>query len=77
MLATVCMNMNSQFGVKSTLSLTWRHDWPRSSIHYEDVIGLYYDVLRGRETYQTFYGNAKGMIKGSVKDLLRKAFSTQ
>ena len=49
----------------------------RLLFHYEDVIGLYYDVLRGRETYQTFYGNAKGIIKGSIKDLLRKAFSTQ
>jgi geranylgeranyl reductase family protein len=45
----------------------------RLLFHYEDVIGLYYDVLRGRQTYQTFYGHAKGLIKGSIKDLLRNA----
>ena len=40
---------------------------------YQDVIHLYYDVLRGRETYQTFMMKAKGLVKASVRDLLQKA----
>jgi flavin-dependent dehydrogenase len=45
----------------------------RLLFHYGEIIGLYYDVLRGRQTYQSFYGEAKGLIKGSIRDLLRKA----
>ncbi len=40
---------------------------------YQEVIGLYYDVLQGRETYQTFFIKAKGLVKDSVRDLLREA----
>lgn len=47
----------------------------RLLFHYEDVIGLYYDVLRGRQTYQSFYSQAKGLLKGSIRDVLRKALA--
>jgi hypothetical protein len=36
---------------------------------------LYYDVLRGRETYQTFFARAKSVVKSSFKDLLLEAVS--
>lgn len=42
---------------------------------YQDVIRLYYDVFQGRETYQTFYATAKGLVKTSTKDLLRRALT--
>lgn len=47
----------------------------RLTSRYQDVIQLYYDVFKGRETYQTFYAKAKGLIKTSTKDLLRKAIT--
>jgi geranylgeranyl reductase family protein len=40
---------------------------------YNEVIGLYYDVLQGRETYQTFFHKAKGVVKDSLRELLREA----
>jgi len=40
---------------------------------YQEVIGLYYDVLQGRETYQTFFLKAKGLVKASLRELLREA----
>jgi flavin-dependent dehydrogenase len=39
---------------------------------YQDVIHLYYDVLRGRETYQTFLVKAKGLVRASVRDLFQR-----
>jgi flavin-dependent dehydrogenase len=45
----------------------------RLTSRYQDVIHLYYEVFKGRETYQTFYVKAKGLVKASTKDLLRKA----
>ena len=42
---------------------------------YQNIVMLYYDVLRGRETYQTFYVRAKGMAKASAKELLLEALS--
>jgi geranylgeranyl reductase family protein len=42
---------------------------------YQEVIHLYYDVFKGRETYQTFYGKAKGLVKTSTKDLFRRAMT--
>ena len=42
---------------------------------YQNIVKLYYDVLRGRETYQTFYVRAKGMAKASAKELLLEAMS--
>jgi geranylgeranyl reductase family protein len=40
---------------------------------YQEVIGLYYDVLQGRETYQSFFHKAKGLVKDSFRELLREA----
>jgi flavin-dependent dehydrogenase len=40
---------------------------------YQEVIELYYDVLQGRETYQTFFFKAKGVVKASFRELLREA----
>jgi geranylgeranyl reductase family protein len=40
---------------------------------YHEVIGLYYDVLQGRETYQSFFHKAKGLVKDSFRELLREA----
>ncbi len=40
---------------------------------YQEVINLYYDVLQGRETYQTFFLKAKGVVKASFRELLREA----
>jgi flavin-dependent dehydrogenase len=42
---------------------------------YQNIVKLYYDVLIGRETYQTFYVRAKGMAKASAKELLLEAMS--
>jgi len=42
---------------------------------YQNIVMLYYDVLRGRETYQTFYARAKDMAKCSAKELLLQAVS--
>jgi hypothetical protein len=39
------------------------------------VINLYYEVLRGRETYQTFFRKAKGVVKASFRELLRETLS--
>ncbi len=41
---------------------------------YQEVITLYYDVLRGKETYQSFFHKAKGVVKSSFRELLREAF---
>ena len=42
---------------------------------YQHIVMLYYDVLRGRETYQTFFARAKNVVKSSFKDLLLEAVS--
>ena len=39
---------------------------------YEEVINLYYEVLRGRETYQSFFLKAKGVVKASFRELLHE-----
>lgn len=40
---------------------------------YEEVINLYYDVLRGRQTYEGFLRQAKGLVKSSFRELLLEA----
>ncbi|MFQ5991056.1 MAG: geranylgeranyl reductase family protein [Nitrospiraceae bacterium] len=40
---------------------------------YQEVINLYYEVLRGRETYQTFFQKAKGVVKASLRELLEES----
>ena len=42
---------------------------------YRHIVMLYYDVLRGCETYRTFYARAKSVAKTSLKDLLLEAVS--
>jgi len=41
---------------------------------YDEVIKLYYDVLRGKQTYQGFFGSVKGLIKSSLRELFRESF---
>ena len=40
---------------------------------YHEVIGLYYDVLQGRESYQGFFLKAKRVVKSSFRELLLEA----
>ena len=40
---------------------------------YREVIQLYYEVLRGKETYQSFFRQAKGVVKSSSRELLLEA----
>ncbi|HKO29644.1 MAG TPA: geranylgeranyl reductase family protein [Nitrospiraceae bacterium] len=40
---------------------------------YQEVIQLYYEVLQGKETYQSFYRRAKEAVKCSSRELLLKA----
>lgn len=42
---------------------------------YQEIIGLYYEVLQGRETYQTFFRKAQGVVKASFRELLRETLS--
>lgn len=44
----------------------------RLMYRYQEVIALYYDVLRGRETYQGFFFKAKDVVKASFRELLRE-----
>ena len=41
--------------------------------NYQEVIRLYYGVLQGRTTYQGFFAQAKGLVKDSVRKLIRDA----
>ena len=43
--------------------------------NYQEVIRLYYGVLQGKTTYQGFFAQAKGLVKDSVRKLLRGASS--
>jgi geranylgeranyl reductase family protein len=45
----------------------------RLMIPYQEVVMLYYDILKGKETYQSFVHRAKGMVKSSVRGLLLEA----
>lgn len=47
----------------------------RLTKNYQDVIRLYYGVLQGRIIYQGFFAQAKGLVKDSVRKLLRGASS--
>lgn len=40
---------------------------------YQEVINLYYDVLQGRENYQSFFLKAKAVVKDSFRELLLEA----
>ena len=66
----------SEFRIASRLArivYTFPHLCHRLMNRYQEVIGLYYDVLQGRETYQTFFVKAKGLVKASFRELIREA----
>ena len=74
--AAVRQEIYAEFHVASRLAqiiYTFPRLCHRLTSRYQDVIKLYYEVFKGRETYQTFYAKAKGLVKVSTKDLLRKA----
>jgi len=43
--------------------------------NHHRVMHLYYDVMRGRDTYQSFYANAKSMTKTSLRQRVRRALA--
>ncbi len=45
----------------------------RLMYRYQEVINLYYDVLQGRENYQSFFLKAKTVAKASFRELLLEA----
>jgi geranylgeranyl reductase family protein len=59
----------------ASLVYSYPHLCHRLLPRYQHIVMLYYDVLRGRETYQTFYVRAKSMVKSSFKELLLEAVS--
>ena len=66
----------SEFRIASRLSrivYTFPRLCHRLMNRYQEVIGLYYDVLQGRETYQTFFTKAKRLVKASFRELIREA----
>ena len=74
--AAVREEIYPEFLVASRLALiiyTFPRLCHRLSRRHQEVIQLYYDVFKGRETYQTFYAKAKGLVRASTKELLRKA----
>lgn len=76
--AAVRQEIYTEFHVASRLAhiiYTFPRLCHRLTSRYQDVIQLYYDVFKGRETYQTFYAKAKRLVKVSTKDLLRKAIA--
>lgn len=42
---------------------------------YQEVINLYYEVLQGRDSYQTFFRKAKGLVKASFREILKETLS--
>ncbi|MFM8552059.1 MAG: geranylgeranyl reductase family protein [Nitrospiraceae bacterium] len=42
---------------------------------YQEVINLYYEVLQGRESYQSFFSKAKGVVKASFREILRETLT--
>lgn len=72
----VCGEFYPEFRVASRLArivYTFPRLCHRLIQRYQDVIELYYGVLQGRETYQTFFLKAKGLVKASFRELLREA----
>ena len=72
---SVSREMYPEFRIASRLAgVVYTFPWlcHRLLRRYQEVIGLYYDVLRGRESYQTFFSKAKGLVKASLRELLRE-----
>lgn len=59
----------------ASLVYSYPHLCHRLLPRYQHIVRLYYDVLRGCETYQTFYIRAKSVVKTSFKELLLEAVS--
>jgi geranylgeranyl reductase family protein len=59
----------------ASLLYSYPHLCHRLLPRYQHIVMLYYDVLRGLETYQTFYARAKSVVKSSFKELLLEAVS--
>ncbi len=73
---SVVRDIYSEFRIASRIArivYTFPRVCHRLVHRYQEVIGLYYDVLQGRETYQTFFIKAKGVVKASLRELLREA----
>lgn len=74
----VAREIYAEFRVASRLArivYTFPHLCHRLMNRYQEVIDLYYEVLQGKETYQTFFRKAKGVIKTSFRELLRDTLS--
>ncbi len=72
---SVIREIYSEFRIASRLArivYTFPRICHRLAHRYQEVIQLYYNVLRGRETYQTFFIKAKGTVKASFRDLIRE-----
>jgi geranylgeranyl reductase family protein len=73
--ASVHREIYSEFRVASRVArivYTFPRLCHRLMHRYQEVIDLYYDVLRGRETYQSFFFKAKDVVKDSFRELLRE-----
>lgn len=73
---SVSREIFSEFRIASRLArivYTFPRLCHRLMYRYQEVLGLYCDVLRGRETYQSFFVKAKGVVKASFRELLREA----
>jgi geranylgeranyl reductase family protein len=72
----VCEEIYGEFQVASRMARIL-YTFPKlchQLLHrYHDVIGLYYEVLQGRETYQSFFFKARGLVKTSFRELLGNA----
>lgn len=65
-----------EFGIASRLAdivYTFPRLCHRLLKPYQEVIHVYYEVLQGKETYQSFYRRAKGIVKSSTRELLLQA----
>jgi flavin-dependent dehydrogenase len=49
----------------------------RLAHRYQELVRLYYRVLQGQETYQTFLGLAKSSVKTSLYHWFRDVFRTR
>lgn len=77
---TINREIYAEFRIASRLArilYTFPYVCHRLFYRYEEVIGLYYDMLQGRETYQTFFSKAKGVVKASIREVLLKAHPFQ
>jgi len=73
--ASVTREIYSEFRVATRVArivYTFPRLCHRLMNRYQEVISLYYEVLRGRETYQSFFFKAKDVVKASFRELLHE-----